>query len=506
MAKYRYLANNIALFSISNFVSKILVFLLVPFYTNVLSTADYGIADVFQTTLLLLVPALTINMGEAALRFGIENAKQRGLILRIGLKYVLRASLFVIAGAVVAAFFLPLRLVILFVILFFTNAVYEFLILYFQGCELVKVVVVGSVFSTVLLICSNLLFLLVWKLGLTGYLVSQMIAYAGAAGLMLTLAGKLHKEIFLQMGQKKEFEKELLAYGKPMILYSTGAWINNAADRYFVSALCGLAVNGLYGVAYKIPSILTVFQRIFAQAWQMSATKERPMESSQQTADNALAKEENPQPEAAQNENQRDVKNSREIKQSGFYSNMYRFYFSFMVLGCSFLILIVRPLAFFLFRKDFFEAWRFVPPLLISVVFGAMTGFLGSICLAYKDSKAMGLATGIGAAVNVILNALLIPGLSAMGAAIATAVSYFVMYAMAFWFVRKYIRLEVDMARGLLAVLLLVIEAVVMVNGAGDAVTYVICGGSFLVLLAIYLKWIKEIVGILIDRIKKIKN
>ncbi|MBQ6575115.1 MAG: polysaccharide biosynthesis protein, partial [Lachnospiraceae bacterium] len=100
-SRYRYLADNIALFSISNFVSKILVFLLVPLYTDVLTTYEYGIADVMQVTLLLLVPALTLNMGEAALRFGIEYAGRRGGILKTGLRYVLRGDALVVGLCII---------------------------------------------------------------------------------------------------------------------------------------------------------------------------------------------------------------------------------------------------------------------------------------------------------------------------------------------------------------------------------------------------------------------
>ena len=92
MGKLKYLSKNIALFSISNFVSKILVFLLVPFYTNVLTTYEYGIADVIQVTLLLLVPMVTLNIGEAALRFGVEEVNNRKSIYLVGIKYVLRAG------------------------------------------------------------------------------------------------------------------------------------------------------------------------------------------------------------------------------------------------------------------------------------------------------------------------------------------------------------------------------------------------------------------------------
>lgn len=470
MGKYKYLANNIALFSISNFVSKILVFLLVPFYTNVLTTAEYGVADIFQVTLLLLVPALTINMGEGALRFGIEKQDKRGTILGIGLKYTFIASLGVAVICTVASFFVAgdiRQYLFLFVILFLTNSLYEFSILYFQGCEQVKIVVVGSVSSTIVMIACNLIFLLGLKTGLYGYLFSQMIAYASAVLIMFIL-----RRIF-GAGDKIEtdkiLEKEMLEYGTPLILYSTGSWINNAADRYLVSAICGTAVNGIYGVAYKIPAILTVFQRIFAQAWQMSATKSYQEEQSEE-----------------------------------FFTTMYKVYHAFMVLACAFLITVARPVAAFLFRKEFFSAWEYVPPLLISVIFGAMTGFIGSICLAHKDSKAMGMATGTGALVNVVLNLILIPRYSAMGAAVATAISYYLMYLLAFIKVRKYVRIRADFVRDYIAYAVLIAQTVILINDVNYAVMINIV--LFILIAVMYYKEVIEIAKKFLDKIRNLKQ
>ena len=62
MEKYKYLLKNVLLFGISNFVPKILVFLMVPLYTNVLTTAEYGTVDLLQTTLSLTIPIVTINI------------------------------------------------------------------------------------------------------------------------------------------------------------------------------------------------------------------------------------------------------------------------------------------------------------------------------------------------------------------------------------------------------------------------------------------------------------
>ena len=49
---YKYLFKNIGLLTISNFTSKILTFLLVPLYTNVLTTEEYGTYDFYVVTAL----------------------------------------------------------------------------------------------------------------------------------------------------------------------------------------------------------------------------------------------------------------------------------------------------------------------------------------------------------------------------------------------------------------------------------------------------------------------
>ncbi len=457
--KYQYLFGNMALFTVSNFVSKILVMLLVPFYTNVLTTSEYGIADVMQATLLLLVPLLSLNMGEAALRFGLEEGENHANILKTGFKYVGLGILGVSAVCCFLAFVLPGRelksYAALFAVLFFCDSVYEFMLLFCQGAEKVKVMITGSVSCTLLVILSNLFFLLVLKIGLYGYLAAQMISFLGAAMLMFVLMGGFS---LLKEGRRDPaLEKEMTHYGKSMLLYSTSSWVNNAIDRYFVLAMLGTAVNGLYGVAYKIPAILTVFQRIFAQAWQMSAAK-----------------------------------NYREEDSVSYFSNMYIMYNAVMVTGCSFLILTVRIIAKLMFAKEFFAAWSLVPPLLISVIFGALTGFLGSICLAYKDAKSMGWATGIGACVNIVLNAVLISCFGAFGAAIATMISYFTMYAASFFKVRKHVKLQVHYRKDYLAYLLLIVQMSVMVFRA--PLDLIWAGLLFMFILIIYGKEAAELV------------
>ena len=71
--KYSSLAGNMLLFTVSNFGSKIISFLLVPLYTYVLTTEEYGTVDLLSTTATLLIPILTMNIQDAALRFAMDK-------------------------------------------------------------------------------------------------------------------------------------------------------------------------------------------------------------------------------------------------------------------------------------------------------------------------------------------------------------------------------------------------------------------------------------------------
>ena len=71
--KYKKLFKNVGLLTIGNFASKLLTFLLIPVYTNILSTSEYGVADLIFTTVSLLYPVFSVLMSEAVMRFALDN-------------------------------------------------------------------------------------------------------------------------------------------------------------------------------------------------------------------------------------------------------------------------------------------------------------------------------------------------------------------------------------------------------------------------------------------------
>lgn len=67
------LIKNMGILTLSNFATKFLVFLLVPLYTSVLSTKEYGSYDLAVSTVTLLYPILSLNIVDAVMRFTMDK-------------------------------------------------------------------------------------------------------------------------------------------------------------------------------------------------------------------------------------------------------------------------------------------------------------------------------------------------------------------------------------------------------------------------------------------------
>ena len=93
--KYGALIKDLFFFTISTFIPKAISFFLVPLYTNYLTTAEYGIADLVSTTVSLLVPILTLDINDAVMRYTIEDKDDKEPF-RIAFFMVLKSIIIVV--------------------------------------------------------------------------------------------------------------------------------------------------------------------------------------------------------------------------------------------------------------------------------------------------------------------------------------------------------------------------------------------------------------------------
>ncbi len=145
------------------------------------------------------------------------------------------------------------------------------------------------------------------------------------------------------------------------------------------------------------------------------------------------------------------------------FSNVAKVYQAVAFTGAAWLMVTAKLSTMVLAAPSFYPAWREVPMLVLATTFCCLANFLTSAYLVDKRSVATFVTIFIGAVLNVIGNLLLVHPLGAMGCAISTCVSYFVMFVIRFFHSRTSVRIRWDGGRFIASLVLVVALCTVMI-------------------------------------------
>lgn len=325
-----------------------------------------------------------------------------------------------------------------------------------KGLDKVKEYAICGFINSATTLIFNILFLTVFHWGIDGYFLANILSYF-IAGFYLMIKVKIWNYLKLHLSNKNQ-KAEMMNYSKHLVFNSISWWINNSIDRYFIIWLLGTAENGIYSVAYKIPTIINVVQSIFNQAWTLSAIKEFY------------------------------------DRKDNFYSNTYKTYMLLLTFSCSGLIILDQLIAKIIYSNDFYIAWKYVPFLLISAVFAALNAFIDSIFAANMDSKIIAQTTIIGAVINIVLNLLLIHFMGTMGAAISTMISYFVMWIFKFIKAKKIVKISINPLKMSVSYIILLAQSILIVYTNNYTIKYSLVTILFFAMVLINIKDLKALI------------
>ena len=434
--KTQKLFKDTSLFAISNFASKILIFFFTPLYTRVLSTEEYGIADLIVSSVNFIYPLLTLSIAEGTLRFAMDKSKAHKQVLSTSLSFINVSVLLLMLGCLVV--FLAVNEIFewfsIFVVLYTLYNYHNCLSNYVKAIGKTKLFAVQGIIMTIMIIICNVVFLLVWKIGIYGYLFSMIAGYIIPIIIMFVGSRLRICELFRI---DSTLLKEMLKYSIPMIPTLLAWAINSYIDRYIIIGFLGIAASGLYSVAHKIPSLLTTVLAIFTQAWQLSA-----------------------------------IENHGDDEEEKFHSNVYHYYDYVCVMGCVLVIILAKPMASFLYSNDFFIAWQYVPLLTVSALFSSHAGFLAAAFRASKKTSGLFWSVIIGSSCNLIANLILVPIYGIMGAAIATVLSFVIMWAIRLYLIKKIINIKVRWGVTIPSYLILVLLLILVTADIPMAIIY----------------------------------
>jgi O-antigen/teichoic acid export membrane protein len=377
-------------------VHKVIGFVLLPFVTVWIgTTADYGVLEIGSVTIAIAAQVLGINLLHGMTRFHGEYAteKERGLLVTTSLILLgastgvalLLAWIFRDTGARIlfeSSVHAPV-LVAVFGILFFQTLGQVGL----RWLQILERSVTYVVLTSVKLVIELGLKIWLLLLGLKVMGVLYSVLGCEALAAVVLVAYIVKKAGF---GFSWPMARRLLVYSSPLFISGLCMFVLHQSDRFFVQRMCGEAEVGLYGLAYKLGTIgNTVFLEAFGLIW-------FPFAFSLKTDEEV-----------------------REISRKVFT------YFSLVMCAVTLVLAVfAREIVVAMAAPEFHDSWPALGVVAAGYMFWGLYQILSTTFYRLERTWTVGVIAAGAAALNIVLNAVLVPRLGFMGAAWATLATF----------------------------------------------------------------------------------
>jgi O-antigen/teichoic acid export membrane protein len=445
-------------------LSKSVGFILIPLYTHYLKPADYGTLELLDLILFLAGNFTAMGIFAAVFRFyaAYESEQDKkeviatALLFNAGVSFLVSAAMMVFAPAIATgAFGSPAyaRLVrVASVTLLFSNLT-EVPLAYWRAQErTVRFVAVGLV-RTLVGGIALVIAIAVLKKGVVGVVYANLISNAifGLGTSAVVLSAVPRKIVPQKL-------KEMLKYGLPLVPWGLNMYVLTFSDRFFLRHFGNLAEVGVYALGYKLAMVVTLLVTgPFALLWQW---------------------------------HQFELAKHQEAK------TLYARIQLYVLLASLFVGLAVALLAKDVVRlispASYWAASRIVPLIVMCYVLENIRSVISSGIFVQRVTHRLMVISAVVIPSNLLLNYLFISRYLAMGAAVATLLSYFLTLALCYQAAQRvyWVRYEYGRnaaALGAAALIYLVSRWVDLPLSLS-----VLVNGSFLLLFVLVAVWLLD--------------
>lgn len=410
MSKGKDLAKNTVIVSIGKICTQLITFFLLPVYTAVLSNEEYGVVDLLNTLTNLLLPIATLQIEQGIFRYLLdcrEDKKQQTTLITTVSKFILIQSAICILIFLCASPFIHNEYKYFLITNLLMGILSSISLQICRGFGDNKTYAVGSFITGALTVILNVIFIVAFKWGAYGMLIATAISNLLCAIYVFTKK-RIYKYIDIKQNDKNLL-KDIVKYSIPLIPNMISWWIVSASDRTIISAIIGVAQNGIYSAANKFSGIFSTLYSVFNLTWTESASI---------------------------NINSED--------RDEFFSKIFDFivrFFGSLCLGT----IAVMPFVFeILVNEKFAESYYQIPILILGSVFNILVSFLGSVYVAKKLTKEIAKTSIIAAIINIVVNIALINQIGLYAASISTVIAYLAMFIYRWIDVKKYVSIKIN--------------------------------------------------------------
>lgn len=431
--KVKKLFENTIIYAVGNFGSRILAFCLLPIYSYYLTKDAFGYFDIIITTITLIAPLVTFQLSDSIFRWLInldeKDEYEKKCTISNGFFVILISFSFVILISIAGYFLYSIQYYLPVVLLLLTSSFFPLIQQTVRGLGKARIYAFSGVIYSVVLLTSTGILLVIYNLSILALIIAAVLANIIASIYVLYRCN-----VFLYYESKcinKTKIKDLLRYSMPLIPNTISWWLVNSANKYFIFYYLGMDANGIFGFANRFPAILVIINSIFMLAWQESA-----------------------------------ITNFDDKDKVEFFSKIFTILIWVQITAASVLTLSSEFIVRHLISHEFYESWEYMSFLFFGVAFSTLAGFFGAMYLSTKETKAALITSIFGGLINILLCFIFIRPYGLFAVAVATCVSFFVLFFIRYIHTKKYMRLNFSISDSLL--LFLIVVASVFVNYYSD--------------------------------------
>ena len=267
MSRSRLLAKNSMVIGLGKLTTSFASFVALPFYVGALSATGYGLVDIITVYLTIAYSVVGFRIDLSLFRWLIDARENDSRISEI-----------ITTVSILFLGIIGLVLLIYCIIISAVNVPYSIYILgYFvsmicfniyvqvpRGLGDNKGYVVANIISGVLSVVVSLIMLYVLHLGPEGVMLGYILGNITSV-LFVFSRNRVHR--YISSTCNKTLLVDMLKYSTPMIPDQLSTLSIFTGTKLIVTALLGLAANGLYAVAGRFASILLSFTEVLETAW-----------------------------------------------------------------------------------------------------------------------------------------------------------------------------------------------------------------------------------------------
>ena len=423
MSRTKDLAVNTAILTFGKICTQFVSFLLLPLYTAILEPKVYGIADLFNSYIYLIIPLASLMLDQGLFRFLLEcrddKYRQKTLLSTVVSINVIEIIVYTIIYILIQGHIQSEYKIFIWIDVSLNILLNTFL-QYARGIGKNSIYAIVSFISATSIVASNVILLVIFRLGAWGLFISTVVGRSFALIVILIMIHfwKMYSPRFFS---KKE-AKELLRYSLPFIPNQLSWWAIGVSDRTIVSWFLGVAANGLYSVANKFSSIYITFYNIFNLSWTESVSL-----------------------------------HIEDTDVEGFLRETINRLFSVFYAFCIGIIAYM-PLVFpFLINSQYNAAYYQIPILMLAVLFQAVVGLYSVIYVALKKSKEIAKTSFFAAIINIGVDIVLIKFIGLYAASISTLIAYAAMTFYRYFHIKKYVNVPLKHKVGFALIMVIVL-------------------------------------------------